>query len=986
MKYLGSAIVVLTAGIGLLADPSHAQSNTTTPEQLDFFRGQIYPLLEKNCFECHGNGEKLKGGLYLTSHEAMVTGGDSGSVLALESLEKSLILEMISYEDEFTEMPPDGKLAQEDIDVLTQWVMMGAPWDPALERVVELESAGMVIDDAAKNFWSYKPVRKIEIPKVGDPEWQDNPIDALIFNRLKENGLTPAPEADKRTLIRRAYYDLTGLPPSVEQVRAFENDTASDAYEKMVDELLASPHYGEKWGRHWLDLVRYADSHGYERDSDKPYIWRYRDYVIGAFNNDVPYDQFVREQLAGDEMENAGPEQITATGYYRLGLWDDEPADPLQATFDNLDDIVSTTSQAFLGMTIGCARCHDHKLDPIPQKDYYRFLAFFRNLTETKRTPDNGILRNIMSAEEQSIHDVKVAMRDQREAELVETLYSITEAFKANAAKDGPDWLRAKDSRLSDITDLSYRFYRDTWETLPDFDMIKAETEGDLSHNYITVSPASRSAAIGFVFEGKLRVPEKGEYTFMLGATDGLRIIIGKQVVFESADLGTVNTSIVETLKEGLHPIRVEYFTKSGPPKLSIAWKSESINTRPLSIAGIDNANEKDINKLIDEHGEKYLTNEELRSFTDTRRELERVRSKTFTGKWAAAAAEQGITPPDTHLLIRGSAHAPGDVVEPAFPQVLSPPEAVVPKPSREKMTTYRRTVLADWIASPENPMTARVMVNRIWQHHFGRGIVRSTSDFGSLGDRPTHPDLLDWLATEFVHADDWHMKSLHKKIMMSKTYRMSSQGNAKALAQDPTNDLFWRYDMRRLTAEEVRDSILHATGELNLSLGGPTVYPDLPPEVIETSSKKGELVSSGMWGESSIEEQNRRSIYIHLKRSLLHPMLADFDFADFDASCPVRFTTTQASQALNLLNSDYVNDRARTLRARIEQEVGAEQDKQILRAFELAIGRAPSAQEVTMSQDFLQEMSTREGTDPARAMERYCLLVLNLNEFMFID
>ncbi|MFP6617585.1 MAG: DUF1553 domain-containing protein, partial [Candidatus Hydrogenedentota bacterium] len=340
---------------------------------------------------------------------------------------------------------------------------------------------------------------------------------------------------------------------------------------------------------------------------------------------------------------------------------------------------------------------------------------------------------------------------------------------------------------------------------------------------------------------------------------------------------------------------------------------------------------------------------------------------------------------PDTHLVNRGSAHAPGEKVEPAFLQVLSPPEVILPEPSEEKNTTFRRTVLANWIASEENPMTARVMANRIWQHHFGRGIVRSTSDFGSLGDRPTHPELLDWIAGEFVDGG-WSMKSLHKKIMMSKTYRMSSKGNAKALAQDPANDLLWRFDMRRLTSEEVRDSILLATGELNLELGGPTVYPELPREVIETSSKKSVLVSSGMWGESSIEQQNRRSVYIHLKRSLLHPMLADFDFADFDASCPVRFVTTQASQALNLLNSEYVNARAGMLLKRVRGDVSADPENQVVRAFELAIGRRPTREEITMSRAFLGELQSQEGLDPEQAMERFCLLLLNLNEFMFVD
>lgn len=840
-QFAKESFKIAVTALALFPDLASAQGAGFAPEQIDFFASDVYPILESNCFECHGGGDKLKGDLYLTSRESMLEGGESGSILELDDPGGSLLLEMLSYEDEFTEMPPDGKLPQRDIDTLTTWVMMGVPWDSKLERERGEENIEMIVDDKAKDFWSFNAVRKVAVPKVDESAWAANLIDAFVYDRLAKNGLRPSGEADRRTLIRRAYYDLTGLPPSVEEVRVFSDDDSPEAYEKIVDRLLASPHYGEKWARHWLDLVRYADSHGYERDSDKPYIWRYRDYVIDAFNEDKPYDEFVKEQLAGDELDEPSPAQIIATGYYRLGLWDDEPADAEQAVFDNLDDIVSTTGQVFLGLTIGCARCHDHKLDPIPQKDYYRFLAFFRNMTEIQRTEGNGILRNIMSKDEQAEYDTKVAMKNRRESALAEQLSRLLESFKTNVAKDDPDWLRAEDG-------------------------------GDI-----------------------------------------------------------------------------------------------------------------DIDELVKKHGESYLSEEEYAAYRQAERELRKVRSKTFEGKWAAAIAEKGPNAPDTFLLIRGSAHSPGEKVVPAFPQVLSPPEAVLRQPSEEKNTTYRRTVLADWIASDENPLTARVMVNRIWQHHFGRGIVRSSNDFGSLGDRPTHPDLLDWLADAFVDGG-WSMKSLHKKIMMSKTYRMSSKGNVEALALDPANDLLWRFDMRRLTAEEIRDSILLATGELNLALAGPTVYPELSKEIIETSSKKGELFSSGMWGKSSLEEQNRRSIYVHLKRSLLYPMLADFDFADIDASCPVRFTTTQPSQALNLLNSAYVNARAKMLLKRVEGEAASEPESHLVRAFELVLGREPTVEEIAMSHAFLDELRANEGLGPQRAMERYCLLVLNLNEFLFVD
>ena len=973
-----SALLVTAASVS-------AQESDFTPDQIQFFTDKVYPILSENCFECHGGGEKLKGGLFLTSRESMLTGGDSGPVFELGELDDTLFAEMISYEDEFTEMPPDGKLPDDEIAVLQEWMAMGAPWNPELETEPTMEKESMVVDEKTKDYWAYKPVATPLIPKVPNAMWASNPIDALVYDRLRQNDLEPNTPADKATLIRRAYYDLTGLPPTPEEVQTFVNDDSPDAYEGVLDRLLASPHYGEKWARHWLDVVRYADSHGFERDENKPFMWRYRDYVVNAFNADKPYTEFITDQLAGDEYDTPTPESITATGYYRLGQWDDEPADPTQAVFDNLDDLVSTTTQTFLATTVGCARCHDHKIDPVPQADYYRFLAFFRNITETKRTSDYGILHNVMNVMEQAEYDAKVRAQRLQQAKLVEEQYSIVEAFKEAAIKDDVEWLDKRDARLSDLTDLSYRFYRDTWDTLPDFDMVKVETSDDLTHNYITTVPASRNEAIGLVYEGKLRVPAKGEFTFHFDARDGVRLIIGKDVVFESRETGMLKTSQTVELKKGLEKFRLEYFTKNGPPQLSLAWEGQGVGKRSLSISGNDTSRGNEMDTLLREHGVEYVGKEKHGRFRAIQKELKELRDNPVPAKRAPAVADKGIDPPDTFVLIRGSAHAPGDKVEPGFPQVLSPPEIQFPEPSKERNTTFRRTVLAQWLASEENPLTARVMANRIWQHHFGRGIVRSSNDFGKLGEQPTHPLLLDWLAQEFMD-NGWRMKPLHKTIMMSNTYRMSSRAQEEALAKDPANNLFWRYDMRRLTAEEVRDSLLATTGEINLSLGGPTVFPTLPAEVIETSSKKSNIVGSGIWGVATPEDEVRRSLYIHTKRSLRHPMLSSFDSADVDASCPVRFTTTQPGQALSMLNSDYVHDRATALLRRVQEEAGSNRDSQIERAFELALGRKPSPRELEMSHTYLNELQTIENQPPARAMQRLCLLVLNLNEFLYLD
>lgn len=836
------------------------------------------------------------------------------------------------------------------------------------------------------DFWAFKPVQDVPAPKVSNPEWAQNPIDAFIYQGLEKAGLPPAEPASKASLIRRAYYDLTGLPPTAEEIKAFVADDSPDAYEKVLDKLLASTQYGERWARHWLDLVRYADSNGYERDSNKPFMWRYRDYVINAFNSDKPYDQFIKEQLAGDEMAQPNPEAMTATGYFRVGTWDDEPADPAQNKFDELDDIVKTTSEVFLGLTIGCARCHDHKIDPITAKDYYRFLSFFHNIKPLRRTNDFGILRPIMDEASQAEYDRVVAINRAEEAKLLEEQRTLLELFASKAYPENPRWFGGKKPSPSHLSQLKFHFYRDTWDTLPDFDMIKIEESGDLKHNYITVAPASRQSAIGFVYEAKLQVPEDGEYTFTVKSTDGFRIKVANLSAVESIGLGQVEKTGSLKLKKGLHPFRMEYFTKDGPPSLDVHWNGPGIENAPLSIASNQPVEKSDsLMKLVEKNGKDYLNLRQVKRIKEIEKQLQEVRKRKAPMKQAAAVSELGPEAPDTFIMVRGNPHTPGEKVEPGFPSLFNAPEPVIKKGDPSANTTYRRTALANWIASPDNMMTSRVIMNRLWQHHMGRGIVRSTSDLGKLGDMPTHPELLDWLATDLVN-EGWKLKAMHKKIMLSKTYQMSSKGNDKGLAEDPANDHFWRFNMRRLNAEEVRDSMLKASGNLNLKSHGPTIFPKLPDEVLATSSKKAEIVKSGIWGISTPEEGNRRSIYIHLKRSLVHPMLKTFDFADIDNTCPVRFATTQPSQALGLLNSDFAHLQAQGLKARVQKEHAQDLDQQLARAFEICTGRLPTDRERDMSHSFVREMQAQNNLTLDQAFERYCLLALNLNEFLYLD
>ncbi|MFM9010546.1 MAG: DUF1553 domain-containing protein, partial [Planctomycetota bacterium] len=650
------------------------------------------------------------------------------------------------------------------------------------------------------------------------------PIDAFIREQLAGRGLPAPPPADRRALLRRATYGVTGMPPTEQEMRDFLADDSADAWERVVDRLLASRRYGEHWARHWLDVVRYADTNSFERDGDKPHAWRYRDYVIRSFNDDKPYDRFVIEQLAGDEFPEPGADDLIATGYYRLGVWDDEPADALQARYDWLDDIVSTTGQAFLGLTVGCGRCHDHKIDPFTQRDYYALLAFVHNVTPMGE-------------------------------------------------------------RQMDLTAIERPLPTDT------------ESPADIAH-------------------------------------------------------------------------RVEQLRR----------------LRDEAEAEI-----KAIEKRIEEHGDQALDDlarRDLTAWEKRRRELDAEQGRIDK---ALVVSEHGTAPPETFVLYRGnprSATGPAARVEPAFPAIFRAARHVI-APTAEGRSSGRRMALARWIASPGNPLTARVVVNRIWLHHFGRGSVRSSSNFGLMGDPPTHPELLDWLASELV-AGGWRLKRLHRVILMSEAYRSSSAASPEALAKDPLNDAFWRFDMRRLAAEELRDSVHVVSGEFNPKMFGPGVYPAIPQAVLAGQSRPGHG-----WGASSPQEQARRSIYAHVKRSLVTPILADFDAADTDTPCPVRFVTTQPTQALGMMNGEFLQRRAKVFADRVRGELlsrhpapVADDDTAALvrRAFEIAILRPADAGEVARGVALVDHLEDIDGVAPSRAFELYCLMVLNLNEFCYLD
>ncbi len=830
----------LVAMSGWAAEPDAAAEPNFSQQQVAFYRQEVEPILQRHCYKCHGAVDDPKSHFRLTDRASILAGGDYGPAVLLDNPEESPLLTAVRYEE--LEMPPSGRLSDGEVEILARWVREGLPFPAerlmASERGHERHAAAVREED--RNYWAYQPVQRPDVPEVANTAWVRNPIDAFILARLEANGLRPAPMADGATLVRRVYYDLIGLPPTPEQIDAFLSDQSPGAYERLIDRLLASPQYGEKWGRHWLDVVRYGETNGYERDNPKPNVWRYRDYVIAAFNADKPYDRFVLEQIAGDELPDADADSWIATGFHRLGLWDDEPVDADQAYYDSLDDVVRTTAEAFLGMTIGCARCHDHKIDPIPQRDYYRLLAFFNN------------------------------------------------TFK-------------------DIRQLQFE-----------------KTAFTLNTQRVIASPEAQAA---------------------------------------------------HRAQEQAHRQQLDQLSKE------IAQWDERVFAALSPPEKEDAADAKVRRLLLAKYRPQVLSPDEVAQYDALVARLDALKNTRIPPlPEALVIRENGPTASPTHVLRRGSVHAPGEEVAPGFPEVLGFDDPPIPAPPPGAASCGRRLVLGRWLVDPRNPLTARVMVNRIWQHHFGRGIVRTPNDFGKAGRRPTHPKLLDWLASEFV-ARGWSIKSMHRLILTSSAYRMTSLASQDARAKDPTNDLFSHFNLRRLTAEEIRDTVLATTGRLNLKMGGPSVFTEIPAAVLAGASRP-----EAAWGKSPPQEQARRSIYIHVKRSLAEPVLRTFDSADSEASCAVRFTTTVPTQALTMLNGEFFNHRAGQFAERLRREAGPDPAAQIERAFRLALCRKPTSDERHRALALLEAWQTEDGLTAAEALRHFCLLIYNLNEFVYVD
>ena len=848
------------------------------------------------------------------------------------------------------------------------------------------------VNATTKAFWSYKPLKRPAVPKVEHRSWNSHPIDAFLYKRLKSAGLEPNEPASRRELIRRATYDVTGLPPSLAEVEAFENDRSPDAWEKVIDRLLASPHYGEKWARHWLDIVRYAESNGFERDSDKPHIWRYRDYVIDALNMDLPYDQFLLQQLAGDEIEKPTSQSMIATGYHRLMQWDDEPADRLLHLFDNLDDDLRITTEGMLGMTVGCARCHDHKGDPISQEDYYSIMAFFRGMKQPGKGGAN--IEKVGGGEGDAGYQAALQKHDADGERMKVELRGVEKKIGQQLVQAFP----SLKGRLSTADGEFLILLGDGREASPSqwYYTTSKPPENWSAVNFRAENEKWKRGAVGFGKAGTPGIKVNTEWatrdlwaqaTFLLESIPGklrlslihdedVEIYVNGQLVLKRGGVLSdyrefdADRKFLSALQTGRNVVTAHVRQTKGGQSFDFGIKAHQGDKFTIDVA-LAMSSAKGVDKDLLQRRKKLK--EQI-----ARQAQQRPKP---TNVDAQVVQEHSKTPPALYVHHRGNPHVKGEkVMTTRIPSIWGGEELACEPPAHGRNTSGRRLALAQWIIKPDNPRTSRVIMNRLWQHHFGRGICASPNDFGYLGERPTHPVLLDWLATELV-TRKWSLKQMHKVIMLSQAYQMSSRGQAAGLSKDPDNNWFWRFNMRRLTAEELRDSVLVVTGRLNRKMGGPSVYIKLPEEYLATSSTKG-----GKWGRSSPEDQVRRSVYTKVKRSLVPPILQDFDLADTDGTCPVRFQSILPTQALAMMNSEFINEEAVSFAKRLRSEAPEDPRRQVGLALEIALSRPATDRKLDYGMELVEVMMREHQLSKEDAFNRFALLVLNLNEFFFVD
>ena len=990
-------------------------------------------ILEQRCLQCHGPSTR-SGGLDLSSRAGALKGGSRGPALAPTDPDGSLLLARIAND----EMPPGSPLKAGERQTLRDWIASGAEW----QQPISEHRAGL-------DWWSLQPIRKPAPVRTesAPPNWQQTAIDQWIFAGLAAAGLGPAPQAGRRELIRRLSYTLTGLPPEPERVEAFLHDASSNAYETLVDSFLASPHYGERWARHWLDLVRFAESEGFERDLPREHAWPYRDYLIRSFNSDKPYRQFAIEQLAGDVAEPVTHDSIVATTMLTLGpvdavgLTSAIPEERALIREDLLEDMLGTVTQTFLGLTVNCARCHDHKFDPIRQEEYYQMKAAFQAVwPPTKPVPEAGLDiflphgRPLLTPPEKQAREVRIADIERRLQQIGAELGTLFRSVRpADVSGGAPEplarWTFDVDGR-ADFAPLHLRFLGKAearggaFRKMPGSDDSSGRSQGD-QDDPASVTDFGVSELIEIEIGEKTlevwlevdSVPEKAQTIMEIrslsgyrgASVDGIRFVPGESPHWENYSIGQFRSQDPGGPDEALEPGRrvhtaiayrqdgtIAIFRDGqlyGNPykpdpavpagRLQIYSSRDALvrfeanqHIRILEARLYDDALSPDQVRASYEAG---IENLDAKQLEDRLGPKERERVGMLEGERERLHGELAGLPkprlafaasirPDgpTHVLIRGNVDQLGKQVWPAglsCVQGLRADLGLAPGASEGS----RRLAAAEWIANPSNPLFARVIVNRVWQQHFGRGFVANASDLGYNGGQPSHPELLDWLASDFIRQG-WSLKALHKRILMSQAFRQSSRFNPEAAARDADNRLLWRYLPRRLDGESVRDSMLAVSGDLNNAIGGPSFRP------FEYGEARGSL-KRYMLTQADTADHRRRTVYRMNIITAGDPMLEALDCPLPAVKTPQRRSTTTALQALSLMNSAFVQQRVEGFSERL-RSYAQDVDGRIRRAFALAYGRLPSDREMASTRPLVRD----------HGLKSLCWGILNSSEFLYVQ
>ncbi len=914
---------------------------------VEFFEKRVRPVLVEHCYQCHSaRAKSLKGGLRLDGRDGVLKGGDSGPVIVPGKPGASLLVKALHYGDELR-MPPKAKLPAAVIADLEKWVAMGAP-DPRTATA----SASALAADAARKHWAFQPIRRPAVPAVKDAGWVKTPLDRFVLAKLEARGLSPSSRADRRTLIRRAYLDLIGLPPTPEEVDAFAADASPDAWEKVIDRLLSSPHYGERWGRHWLDVARYADTKDgvlmYGDDRVRPYAYTYRDYVIRAFNEDLPFDRFVHEQLAADLIEpKVEPRRLAAMGFLTLGRMFDNNV------HDILDDRIDTVSRGLFGLTVSCARCHDHKYDPIPTADYYSLYGVFASSEEPVERPLTEPLDRspaYAEFEKQAAPKRRELQKflDAQYAMLLETARQRVGDYLVHVVTTKPDPLETAIFFLSLApTDLRPQIVA-RWRRFVEQHAQPDDPVFGPWHDLMTGAGedvAARAEAARARWRDLPAGVERGQLNPLVRiALDGAKLATRADVARAYGDL---LRRVYEESKSS---------HKTPPPGASSGASAESeveakarrqllaILTDPDSPAYFPKGRTRD-----------YMSRQEKDAFGGKLQEIDRMAVQAPNAPPRAMSLVDAEQPYEPRVFVRGSPARPGERVPRAFLSFAGEVE-----PFRHGSG---RLDLARAITAPDNPLTARVLVNRVWMHHFGEPLVESPSDFGLRTAPPSHPELLDHLATT-LQRDGWSLKRLHRVIMLSSAYQQANFDRPECRRADPDNKLLWRMNRRRLDLEAMRDSLLAISGGLDRRMYGRPVGPD----------------SAG---------GRRRTVYGLVDRQSLPGLFRAFDFASPDQSAERRPQTTVPQQALFGMNAPFVMEQARALAARPEVVRETEPGRRVAALYRLALCRRPDPGEVRLALDFLADAEkTRSGPEKSRLgpWQQLAQVLLLTNERMFVD